>query len=123
MGLKSVENDAVSKFFRKEIDAGRESYLRKRQLRYRVGGKKRFSIHARSKRAYVWQSGRFRRDVEFWREAIGDQAGVSPVKDGEALRFYLSTEEDFARFGEAIAKQLQGVEFLTTEELEEEVDT
>jgi hypothetical protein len=57
--LDAIENAAVTSLFRSEVAAGRESYLRKRILYYRIDGKRRFSVAARRKNAYVWQHGRF----------------------------------------------------------------
>ncbi|MFO7956075.1 MAG: hypothetical protein R6X33_03130 [Candidatus Brocadiia bacterium] len=106
-----TENSAVEEFFRQELQAGRENYLRQRVLRYRVEGKRRLNVHARRKKAYVWQNGRFPGDEEFWSERLGEGADTEPVKDGQSLRFYLSSEADFQRFKEAVEEELGGVEF------------
>jgi hypothetical protein len=102
--LKAIENPAVVDFFRKELAAGRENNLRKRILRYRTNGKRRLLIAARQKLAYVRQYRRFSNDEQFWKEALGPDAQVKPVRDARSLRFYLKTKEEFAAFSEAVKK-------------------
>ena len=53
--LAGVSNPAVVSYVEKEISANREAYLRRRILRYRIGGKRRWFLAARNKNAYVWQ--------------------------------------------------------------------
>jgi len=115
--LKDIDNSVIVDFFQRELTAGRENYLRKRILRYRVNGKRRYDVVAHAKRAYVWQRGRFKDDDKFWTVKIGAQADVKPVKDGRALRFYLVSAEDFVRFSNALENDLRSVEFLDTDEL------
>jgi hypothetical protein len=118
--LAEVQNAAEVTFFQRELAAGRQNNLRKRILRFRVNGKRRFSVSAHSQDAYVWQTGRFKNDVEFWQQALGTEAQVQPVKDGQCLRFYLETEDQFAKFPDAL-KNLESVEFANEDEgLEEE---
>ena len=72
--LAPIENPAIVNFFSQELAAGRDSYLRKRILRYRLGGKRRLWIAARKKAAYVWQTGRFENDAQFWTTKLGVEA-------------------------------------------------
>lgn len=116
--LKAVENPAVVDFFQSELAAGRENYLRKRILRYRTNGKRRLFIAARRKLAYVWQYRRFSDDERFWKEAIGSDAQVQPVRDARSLRFYLKCKEDFGAFSEAV-KKLASMRFADDAEDEE----
>lgn len=109
--LEEMGNRELAAFFEKELAAGQESYLRRRGLRYRIDGKRRLHVFGRRKVAYVWQSGRFERDVEFWKERIGEHAEVEEVRNGRALRFYLRTAEDCRRFAEAAHKGLDGMKF------------
>jgi len=105
--VAGIANPAVTSYFEKEIDASRESYLRKRILRYRVGGKRRWFLAARNKNAYVWQQGRFEGDIEFWRKGLSDPEVVKPVKDGQCLRLFLETANDFQFFHDAATQKLQ----------------
>jgi hypothetical protein len=108
--LDALENQAVVRHFQRELAAGREDYLRKKVLHYRIGGKRRYSMAARKRIAYLWQMGRFGGDEEFWAERIGPDS-IRPVKDGRSLRFFLKSDEDFERFRSAIEGPLQQVEF------------
>jgi len=120
--LSSVTNEAVVSYFKQEVAANRESYLRKRILRYRAGGKRRWFMAARQKNAYVWQQGRFDGDVEFWRDGLSDPNVVKPVKSGECLRLFLSTPDDFQFFHDSATEKLQTSEWLggsPEEEIEE----
>lgn len=122
VALAGVSNPAVSKYFQQEISADRESYLQKRILRYRVGGKRRWFLAARNKNAYVWQQGRFAGDIEFWKKGMSDPEVVRPVKDGQCLRLFLDSAGDFQFFHDSATQQLQSVEWLggvPDEELDE----
>ena len=110
--LGAIQNTAVENFFRQELAAGMENYIPQRALQFRVGGRRRMSVHARRDNAYVWQNARFPDDEQFWRERLGEGAGVEPVKDGRCLRFYLLSESDFGRFKQAVTEDLAQVEFL-----------
>jgi hypothetical protein len=115
MALANIQNPAVLDFFKRELAAGQDNYLRKRILHYRLQGRRRFEISAHKKAAYVWQAGRFRDDVKFWVGKIGTHADVKPVrKDRTSLRFFLSSEQDFGRFSDAFKNDLQEMEFLVT---------
>ena len=120
--LAPIENPAIVNFFGQELAAGRDSNLRKRALRYRLGGKRRLAILAREKAAYVWQTGRFENDVQFWTTKLGVEARVEPVKSGQCLRFFLSTDKNFLKFSEALQKELAEVEFLDVGDLSETED-
>lgn len=109
--LAALGNDVIAAFFRKELSAGRENYLRKRILRYRNQGKRAWSVAARKEHAYVWQEARFKDDEKYWIKKLGDQAQVQPVKDGRALRFYLTSVKDFENFLEAVHRELNAAEF------------
>jgi hypothetical protein len=96
--LDKVTNPAVVAFYKKELEEGRENYLRKRYLRYRIAGKRRWNIAARRQRAYVWQHGRFDGDIDYWRSGLSQPDQVKPVKDDRCLSFLLTTESDFSFF-------------------------
>ncbi len=110
--LKTINNKAVIDFFKNELNANRENYLRKRILYYRFDGKRRIVLSARTKTAYVWQKRRFSDDEAYWIDKIGDHIDVKPVRDEKALRFFLSRTEDFKQFIDAINKDLPKVEFV-----------
>ncbi len=105
--LANIENQSVKDFFEKELADGREAYLRKRTLRFRVQGKRRFNVSARKKLAYVWQIGRFRDDVEYWTKVIGETAEAKPVRQGRCLRLYLQNDKEFRSFENAYLKETE----------------
>jgi hypothetical protein len=109
--LVDITNPQVADFFKQRVAAGQEQYLRKRILRFRIHGKRRWMVAARKKLAYVWQHGRFQGDVEFWQKLVADKNSVSPVKDGECLRFFLSTKQDFEAFFKATENEMKAVEW------------
>lgn len=110
--LSTVTNQAIADFFRRELAAGRDSYLRKRLIHFEINGRRRLWAAARRKAAYVWQTYRFDSDEEFWAKKIGEHIQVEPVKRKRCLRFFLSSSEDFKQFSDAIANDLPKVEFL-----------
>lgn len=66
----------------------------------------------RNKNAYVWQHGRFEGDVEFWQHGLSKSDDVKLVKNGECLRLFLNTAEDFQFFHDAATEKLQSSEWL-----------
>ncbi len=104
--MANIENQSVKNFFEKELEDGREAYLRKRILRFRVQGRRRFNVTARKKLAYVWQIGRFDDDVEYWTRVVGETAEAKPVRQGRCLRLYLQNDKDFRAFENAYAKEV-----------------
>ena len=120
--MSGVTNNAVTSYFKQEISVSRESYLPKRVLRYRDAGKRRWFMAARKKNAYVWQHGRFEKDIEFWQHGLSKPDDVKPVKNEECLRLFLITADDFQFFHDAVTEKLQSSEWLggsPEEELEE----
>jgi hypothetical protein len=109
--LKSIENQAVVKFFRQELDADRPSNVKYRALRFFIGDRRRFVVSAKRRWARVWQSGRFEDDIEFWRSRLGDQANIKPKWGGRRLRFYLFDELAFNKFKHAVTVELSTTEF------------
>ena len=109
--LAGVGNSAVSDFFNLELSDDCESYLLKRILRYRIDGKRRWHVSARSQLAYVWQGGRFDDDVEFWKDKLSDPGEVKVVKDGAAVRMHLKTAKDFRVFKESVIGELTAVDW------------
>ncbi|HCK89921.1 MAG TPA: hypothetical protein DHW54_01975 [Gemmatimonadetes bacterium] len=100
--LATIENEALRNFAREEIDAGRENYLRKRGIHFRLDGKSRWTLHCRIKHAYVWQRGRFLDDLSFWKTRLSDSDAVKPVKAGRALALKLLTQSDFDAFRKSV---------------------
>ncbi|MFC1735516.1 hypothetical protein ACFL1X_05325 [Candidatus Hydrogenedentota bacterium] len=117
--LASIKNNAVLNFFKKELAAKRDNYLRKRQLRYRCGNKYAVNVDARNDSAYVWQLRRFLGDENFWTTKIGKHIDLKPVKGGMCLRFFLSSANDFKEFSDAIEKDLPKTQFLSRGEVPE----
>jgi len=121
--LGTITNKAVSQFFREELAKGRQGYLRKRELNYRLNGKRRWNVGARQERAYVWQVGRFEDDQDFWDKKIGSHIDVIPVKkDKQGLRFFLSSAEDFRKFLDAVQNNLTNEMFTYLAEVLDEED-
>ena len=58
-------------------------------------------------KVYVEQNGRFSGDEEFWKSRLGKESNVHPVFDGEKIRFYLYSSEDFVAFDGALASDLK----------------
>lgn len=110
--LSGITNDSLVSFFKQELASGRETYLPHRSLRYRIAGKRRWSVEARNKSAYVWQTGRFEGDIEFWKHGLSKPEEVKPVGNDEVLRFFLHTADDFLFFQDAINKGLESKEWL-----------
>ncbi len=109
--LSKITNRAVVEFFHKELEAGRESHLRRRALYYRLDGRRIFFVGARKNSVYVWQYRRFLDDKTYWINKIGKHLDVEPVKNGKALRFHLAKAKDFEHFIDAINGDLQSVKF------------
>ncbi|NKC16265.1 MAG: hypothetical protein GKR94_29895 [Gammaproteobacteria bacterium] len=119
--LAKIKNSAVADYYREQLEAKRESYLRKRILHYRIDGKRRWFAAARQARSYVWQHGRFDGDIEFWQHGLSDAKAVKPVKDGKCLSFFLATKDDFDFFHQAATEKLLASEWLAGSP-EEELD-
>lgn len=96
--ISRIENESLRAFAREELKAGRENYLRRRGLHYRLEGKRRWTLYCRNSHGYVWQRGRFLDDVAFWHARLSEPASVKPVKKGKALSFTLLTNEDLHAF-------------------------
>lgn len=109
--LSAIKNTAVKEFFEQELAAGRDNYLRKRHLRYEVGGRRRLWMAARGEHAYVWQTGRFKGDLAFWKKHVGDQIDAEPVKRGLCVRFYLRSKADFERFRATVTGETAHVDW------------
>ena len=122
--LSEVTNVALVSHFKRELETSRDSYLRKRSLHYRVAGKRRWTMEAREKHAYVWQYGRFEGDVEFWQHGLSTPGDVKPVKATQCLSLLLHTTDDFDFFQDAALEKLQSSEWLggTPEEEMEETE-
>jgi hypothetical protein len=114
--LKSVENEAVARFFQQEVAAGRSNNPKYKALRFFVGDRRRFVLNAKRQYARVWQSGRFEDDIEFWKSRLGERCRVTPREAGRKLRFYLTDEADFSKFKAAVANELSNVEFQSVPE-------
>jgi hypothetical protein len=110
--LANISNQAVVDFFKEQLDANRESYLRKRAIHYRVDGKRRWFVAARQKNAYVWQQGRFENDVEFWKSRLSNKDRVKPVKDEKCLRMFLENKTDLQEFHEMATGELTSANWI-----------
>lgn len=110
--LANIANPDAVDFYKQRLADNHESYLRKRILRYRCNGKRRWFMAARQKLAYLWQEGRFDQDIDYWRGKISQADSVQPVKDGKCLRMFLDTAADFAAFHNAATEELQSVSWL-----------
>ena len=110
---ENIANADLVAFYKRELETNQESYLRKRILRYRIDGKRRWFVAARKARAYVWQHGRFEGDVESWEKGLGTADEVKPVKDAACLRLFLYSAEDFRFFKGSVSNSLVGAKWLT----------
>jgi hypothetical protein len=122
--LSAITNSAVVQFYRARLNENWPSRLHRRTLNFEVDGKRRFGMSARTRHAYVWQRGRFDGDMEFWRTRLGPTCRLDPVEDRKAIRFNLSTAEEFDAFWRAYREDIPGKAFYheppTDTELEEE---
>jgi hypothetical protein len=109
--LKSVENQAVVKFFQQELAEGRSNNVKFKNLRFFIGDRRRFVVGARQKFARAWQHGRFDEDIEFWTRRLGEQGKIQAKWSGRALRFYLYDETAFSKFKHAVTVELLHTEF------------
>ena len=110
--LLDVTNEALCDFFRQELAAGCDGYLRKRCLRYHSAGRRRWHVDARRTAAYVWQTGRFVGDIEFWQARLSTAENVNAVKRNTCLRFRLHSAEDFAAFRAAVSRDVEGAQWI-----------
>lgn len=110
--IAAMDNPAMADFFRQQIQSGKQHYLRKRLVRFFVADRWRWSVSAKTDRAYVWQNGRFEGDVEFWRSRLSVPDDVVPVKLDKSLRLRLRTAKDFANFVRAAEIESSSMRFL-----------
>jgi hypothetical protein len=88
--LKTIENEAVAKFFQRE-----------------------------RKWARVYQNGRFDDDIEFWNARLSEHDRIKPVGEGKGqLRLYLYNEADIEKFKRAVEAELLATEFHSGPEAE-----
>lgn len=107
--IATFQNLAERAFYEREI-AARKS-IKYRTLTYHIAGKRRFVVSGRRDRARVWQNGRFEGDTDFWKQWLGIQCDAAPLADKRSVRFFLTTDQDFNQFKQALAEQLQNVDF------------
>lgn len=105
--LTSVENVPLKNFVLGELAKNQEARLPYREIIYRMGGKRHFWLSCRKKYAYVWQSGRFNNDVDYWQKLLSEPNHVQEVNDKRGLRFHLTTAEDFSAFGKAMGTPIE----------------
>jgi hypothetical protein len=117
--LAGIENDAVAKFFRQQIERKRPNNPRARVVQFYVGNRRRFTVYAKPEWGRVSQQGRFEDDVQFWKERLSDE-DITPISDGRKLRFYLHNEADFSKFKSAAETELTNTQFSAAPESEAE---
>lgn len=113
--LERIKNASVKSFFAEEGKTAARGNS-EGDLHYRIRGVRRFGVYPRINRAYVWQTGRFADDQDFWGTRLSAPTRVQPVRNGQDLSFVLQTENDLQRFREAISGSLQGVSFREPED-------
>jgi hypothetical protein len=120
VALEAVGHQPSKEFFRHEVNSGCEKSLSSRELIYRLDGKRRFYVGARTReqRAYVWQKGRFADDISFWKTRLDTPLEIEPVQDNKSLRFYLTTAKDFTSFKQSLVEELSKIKFLSDEQIE-----
>lgn len=79
-------------------------------------------MSARTRHACVWQRGRFDGDEEFWRGRLGPTCRLDPVADGKAVRFFLSTTDEFDAFWRAYREEMSGKTFHHEPPVDAEMD-
>lgn len=109
--LEAITNPAVVQFYRARLKENWPSRLRRRILIFEVENKRRFVMSARARHAYVWQRGRFDGDEDFWRGRLGPTCRLDPVDDGRAMRFFLSSTDDFDAFWRVYKEDMSGKKF------------
>jgi hypothetical protein len=109
--LKAITNPAVVQFYRTRLKENWPSRLRRRTLIFEVENKRRFVMSARTRHAYVWQRGRFDGDEEFWRGRLNPTCRFEAVADGRAMRFFLSSTDDFDAFWRAYKEDMSNKKF------------
>ena len=57
------------------------------------------------------QYGRFEQDLSYWQKMLSEPDRVKPVREQQALRFYLTSAADFVAFGKAMRDDLANTEF------------
>jgi hypothetical protein len=120
--LEKLQNVDVVEFFRDQKLKGQESRLGRRPvLYYRILGRRRYACSGRRQSAYVWQMGRFSGDQQYWQERLGASARPEPVKSGRALRFFLSSKEQFAAF-EATQGDLASQDWINGDDVPDDFD-
>ena len=68
-------------------------------------------MDARKTSAYVWQTGRFTGDIEFWQDRVSTPDSVQAVKRSTCLRFRLHSADDFEVFRSTVAREVLCVEW------------
>ena len=104
--LASVANAALKYFVIAELTNKQKSRLSKRQIIYRINGKRRFWLNCRKNYAYMWQKGRFDDDIKFWTKMLSEPKAIQEVHDARSLRFNLITADDFSAFRRAIGNPI-----------------
>jgi len=120
--LSAITNPAVVRFYRARLNEKWLSRLRRRMLVFQVENKHRFVMQARTRHAYVWQRGRFDGDEDFWRSKLGPTCRLDPVADGRAMRFFLSTDDEFDAFWHAYREEMPSKAFHHEPATEPEMD-
>lgn len=113
--LNGIENSALVKFVHAELARKQESSLPKRQVIYRVDGRRRFWLSSRKKNAYVWQKGRFEGDEAYWRKVLSSPVQLQEVVGGRSLSFHLASSADFVAFGNAMHNDLAKIRFVAND--------
>ncbi|MGH9342850.1 MAG: hypothetical protein ACRD19_03695 [Terriglobia bacterium] len=109
--LEYTDNSAVRDFFASELKQNEENNFGTGDLYYRIGERRRFSVSLRKKFAYVWQTGRFDSDRDFWANLLGESARVEPKNKETCISFRISNIQQFEQFKDAIAKKLTDNQF------------
>ncbi len=113
--MADISNKAVRDFFASQLPA-QENRLRYRDLIWRIGNDRRFYVSGRKEYAYVWQTRRFKGDVEFWKTKLPPDADVLAVNNERALRFYLRNDQACQAFLKAVTSDLVNVQFVGPED-------
>jgi len=105
--LASVDNAALIDFVLGALAKHQEARLPRRQVIYRMDGKRRFWLGCRKTYAFVWQEGRFHDDINYWKKVLSEPKHIHEVNGKRGLSFRVTTAEDFSAFGKAMESAME----------------
>lgn len=108
--IAETENREVADFFESELHSGQEH--NSQWFHYRVQEKRRISMSPRKKHAYIWQTGRFAGDEEFWRSTLRPELAIETTSGGQSLSFTIKTQAELVKIKATVSGDLQVKTFI-----------